>query len=81
MCLKINRLRRKAEISFEFNGHQKSFEVRAFPDGWNAGLCSQTHNQWFIVPRENMEMLDKVIAYLETLLKVVEKNESLHSVL
>jgi len=81
LCLKINGLGKKTEVSFEFNGHQKSFEVRAFPNGWNGSLCPQIHNQWFIAPSGNIEMVDKVIAYLETLLKVVEKNESLHSVL
>lgn len=74
LCLKINRLGTQAEVSFQFNGYQKSFEVRAFPDGWNGSLFHKINNQWFIAPTGNMEMLDKMIAYLETMLWAEESN-------
>lgn len=69
LCLTINELQGKAEISFELNGHTKSFEVRAFPEGWGQMSCLVSHNQWFLATYGNISMLDKMICYLEDLLK------------
>ncbi len=74
LCLKINRLGKKAEVSFQFNGYQKSFEIRAFPDGWDGSLFQKINNQWFIASIGNMEMMDKMIGYLETMLWAEESN-------
>ena len=74
LCLKINNLGTKAYVSFQFNGYQKSFEVRAFPDGWDGSLLHKINNQWFIAPTGNIEILDKMIAYLEIMLWAEECN-------
>lgn len=70
LCMELNLYSsvNMPEVSFEFNGHTRSFEVRVFPNGWNKSVSVHGANRWFIATENNIEMFDKIIEYITELL-------------